>query len=542
VCDKGRMKTTNTTTTRVLKPEEEMREVRRIVQKMLDEGRSADAVETLLRLIEAIREENKRLSVQIALFAKQMYGRRSEKKDPNQLALFEEESSEGSEEGDGEVEATSAEGSKASERGGKRGSGNGHGRAVIPSHIPRVEVIHEPKEKVCKECESEKHVIGYEVSEELEWVEGHFVVRRHKRKKVACRRCQGGVEVAEVPVQVIERGKPGPGLLTHILVAKYQDSLPLSRLSEIYERAGVEIPTSTLSDWVGRATDMLRPIYDELVEEAKGAYVLGVDDTGLRVLRKGKGGGSKMGYMWAYVADGKIVVFDFTADHKSSGPAKMLEGRQGYVQCDGYKGYAKIARDNPGIVWVGCMAHARRKFVEALDAGDGRAAYAVMLFQKLYEVEKEAREKGKGPEELLKMRQERSAKVMEELHGWLVEMKPRMRKDYLGRAVRYTLEHWETLTVYLKDGRVPIDNNAVERELRRVAVGRKNYLFAGSEAGGHRAAVMYSILATCWHARVNPSEYLRDVLWKLAEGWKAKRIEELTPHAWAKAHATGPPG
>ena len=521
-------------------------EVRRQVESMLADGRATDAVAVLFTIIQSMLRENAGLAARVGALVKQLYGRRSEKIDPNQLRLFLDALS-----GDPAQQALAVEPPKPVEEVLPKPKPRPapHGRKPLPADLPRETVDLEPprEEKHCAACGIDKVVIGYEVSELLEWVPAHFLVKELRRAKLACPVCEDGVVVASVADKVIEKGRPGAGLIAQVLVSKYQDSLPLTRQAGIFRRHGVDLATSTLSDWVAAGADAFKVIYQEMVRQAMEAHVLGTDDTGLRVLDSDHENGIRKGYMWAYVADDRLVVFDFTPDRKADGPANFLVKRSGIVQCDGYTGYKRIAREHSDVVWAGCMAHARRKFVEALDAGDLRAAGPVTVFRGLYKIEAEATEAGFTPEQRLEKRRAFAAISMASLGKWLRDMQPTVPpKTPLGRAITYAVNQWQSLQVYLTDGRIPIDNNGVERQIRRIAVGRKNFLFAGSDEGARRAAILYSVLGTCSLLGIDPYAYMRDVLERISRGWPGSRIRELLPEAWAaekaRADAGPPPG
>lgn len=508
------------------------------------EGQQAEAIAMLFTIIQSMIQENAGLTARLGALLKQMYGRRSEKMDPNQLQLFLDALSE-----DETTQALVDELPVASEEPLPKPEPKPapHGRKPLPADLPRETIVLEPplEDRHCAECGIDKKVIGHETSEVLEWVPGHFLVQEIRRVKMSCPKCENGVVVAPVADKVIDKGRPGPGLMTHLLVGKYMDSLPLTRQAAIFSRHGVDLSTSTMSDWVAVGADAFRPIYQELMRLAMEAHVLGTDDTGLLVLDKDHEKGRRKGYMWAYVADNRKVIFDYTPNRKADGPASILEKRSGIVQCDGYTGYKRIARDNKDVVWAGCMAHARRKFVEAVDSGDGTGAVPVKIMQELYKIEAEATDANLTPDQRLEKRQAYSRGLMVSLGKWLRDMKPKIPpKTPLGRAITYMLNQWQTLQVYLTDGRIPIDNNQVERQIRRIAVGRKNYLFAGSDEGARRAAILYSVLGTCSLVEADPFAYMRDVLERISRGWPASRIGELLPEAWVAEQArkaAGPP-
>jgi len=521
----------------------DLKTVRDQIEKMRAEGRHDEAVETLFTLIESILRDLADKNARLSGLLKRLYGRRSEKVDPNQLDLFFQVLS--------ECEAAAAPVEKEEpavseqELPKPKPRATPHGRKPLPADLPRekVEILPAESEQRCETCNSEKVVIGHEVSEVIEYVPASFLVKEIRRAKMACPKCEEGVVVAPVADKVIEKGRPGPGLLAHTLTLKYAEHLPLTRIAEVFRRDGLDLGTSTLSDWVGAGANALVSIYEAMVRRVMACYLVGTDDTGLRVLDRDHENGVRRGSIWCYLGDQRLVVFDYTPDRKSEGPARFLKKEHGVVQCDGYSGYKRIAREHPNVVWAGCMAHARRKFVEALDAGDARAAIPVQIIRRLYEVEEKAKED--SPEMRRVRRQAESVPAMDRLRAWMKEMLLKVPpKTPLGRAITYTIKQWPSLCVYLNDGKVPIDNNGVERQIRRIAVGRKNWLFAGSDAGARRAAILYSIIGTCSLWNVNPEEYLRDILDRISRGWPSSRIEELLPDVWAETHTptgTGPP-
>lgn len=517
-----------------------LEEVHRQVEAMLADGQAPQAVAVLFTLIQSMQQEIGGLSQRVSSLLKQVYGSRSEKVDPNQLQLFLTAISQ-----DPAAQRVAAElppvpQKPVSQLPKPAPKPAPHGRRPLPADLARETVELKPAsgEQYCGRCDCDKVLIGYETSELLDWKPGHFVVTVLRRAKMACPKCGEGVVVAPVADKVIEKGRPGVGLLAHLLVSKYQDALPLNRQAGIFKRHGVDLSTSTLSDWVGAGADAFKAIHAEMVRQAMDAYLLGTDDTGLKVLDREHENGIRRGYMWAYVADDRLVVFDYTPDRKADGPASFLVKHKGYVQCDGYSGYKRIARDRPDVVWVGCMAHLRRKFVEALDGGDLRAAAPVAILQALYRVESEATEASDPPDKRLDRRRQVGVPAMASLQKWLRDMQMQVPpKTPLGRAITYAINQWASLQVYLTDGRIPIDNNAVERQIRRIAVGRKNYLFAGSDAGAERAATLYSVLGTCSLVGVDPYAYMRDVLERVSAGWPGSRVAELLPAAWAAEQA-----
>jgi len=367
----------------------------------------------------------------------------------------------------------------------------------------------------------------------LEYVPEHFKVIRQVRPKLTCACCERIVQ-AEAPSRPIERGVAGPGLLAHVLVSKYCDHLPLYRQSEIYAREGVELERSTLADWVGGTSALLAPLVEALRRHVMGAEKLHADDMPVPVLAPGNGK-TKTGRLWTYVRDDRpagdttpaAVWFTYTPDRKGEHPQAHLSNFTGTLQADGYAGFDQVYEAGH-IQEAACWAHVRRKFYDLHVAHKSSvAAEAMQRIGALYEIEKDIR--GRPPEERREVRNTRARPLLESLKQWLEETLCKLsRKSDTALAVRYARERWDALLRYVDDGRIEIDNNAAERALRVVALGRKNYLFAGSDAGGERAAAIYSLIGTANLNGINPEAYLRDVLARIADH-PINRIDELLP-------------
>jgi transposase len=414
---------------------------------------------------------------------------------------------------------------------------------VFPSHLPRETQIISPKEEVCPDCGGQLKYLGEDVSEMLEAEPIKFRVIRRVRPKLACACCDTIVQ-APAPARPIERGIAGPGLLAQVLVGKFADHLPLYRQAEIFARDGIELDRSVLAQWVGSTAALLAPLVDEIRKHVLAADVVHGDDTPIPVLAPGNGK-TKTGRIWTYVRDerpaaGKsapAVWFSYSPDRKGEHPQRHLEDFTGVLQADGYAGFSKIY-ESGRVTEAACMAHVRRKFFDLQEAQQSPlAAEALDRIGALYAIEHDLREK---PAEVRRqVRQERSRPLLDVLKGWLEEMLPRLsRKSDAAKAIRYALNCWEALGRYCDDGRIEIDNNAAERALRCIALGRKNYLFAGSDAGGERAAAIYTILSSAKLNGLNPGVYLREVLTRIAEHPIA-RIAELLP--WNVRKATASP-
>lgn len=406
-------------------------------------------------------------------------------------------------------------------------------RRALPEHLPRQTKTYSPKHSACPDCGGALSPLGEDVSEVLEYVPAHFTVVRQVRPKLSCSACDRIVQ-EPAPSRPIERGVAGPGLLAHVLVSKYCDHLPLYRQSEIYARDGVDLERSTLADWVGGASRILAPLVDAMRRYVLDTQKLHGDDTPVPVLAPGNGK-TKTGRLWTYVRDDRpagataapAVWFAYSPDRKGEHPQQHLSEFRGTLQADGYAGFNRLYEDGR-IQEAACWAHVRRKFYDLHQAhASPLAAEALERIGQLYGIEKEIR--GRSPDERREIRQARARPLVESLHEWLQTTLAKLsRKSDVASAIGYALGRWPALWRYCEDGRVEIDNNAAERALRAVALGRKNYLFAGSDAGGERAAAMYSLIGSAKLNGIDPEAYLRNVLARIADH-PICRISELLP-------------
>lgn len=517
-------------------PSTNLDDLRTQLADMLAEGRSDDVLEIVISLLASMRDKNTALTMEVARLLRQRTGRTSEKVDAAQLSLLL-----GMLQKPADAAATDQPTAATLPRPKTKPAKKGHGRRPLPSHLERQEIAHEvpAAERPCPICGAERVCIGHEKSEVLEFVPATFKVEVHVREKLACKVCEGAVATASAADKVIERGLPGPGLLAHVVVSKYQDHMPLHRLRRVYLREKVDLAVSTLSGWVEAGHDALMPLAERIRALARASYLVQADDTGLKVLDRDSPGGSKRGHLWCYVGDEKLVAIVYTPSWRKEGPQGFLAGRRGYVQADAYKGYDGLFdQEGATAVEVGCWAHARRYFYETLQMGDVRAAIPMKHIQDLYAVEARGKELGLDPEARRQLRQAEAMPILLQLGRWIADTyNAEPPKSPLAKASGYAVRQWEALKRYTEDGRLPIDNTGCERALRGIAVGRKNYLFAGSDAGAERAATMYTILGTCALAGVEPLAYIRDVLVKLQAGWPAARIDELLPEQWATGRA-----
>jgi len=420
----------------------------------------------------------------------------------------------------------------------RRKNSKGHGRGRLPGHLTRerLEIVLSEAERCCPECGTVRDKIGEETTEQLDYVPASLIVRQFVRFKYACRTCAAEVVIAPVPAQPIERGLPGPGLLAQVVGSKFADHCPLYRQSGILERHGVRISPSTLGDWIRESAHLLFPLVREMKTVILGSLVLGADDTPVPVLDRGRDH-TRLGRLWAYVGDDEhpYTVYEYSPDRGGRWPQAFLREFKGYLQADAFPGFDALYRVDPTsgtarVVEVGCMAHARRKFHDAQGSDELRSLIALAFIRLLYKVEDEAR--GLDPPARKALRQEKSREWLDHFKIWLEAQRAEvLPKSPIGEAVRYALEQWTALTRYLDDGHLEIDNNRTERALRAVAIGRNNWTFAGSDEGGERAAILYSVIQSAKRHGLDPFAYLRDVLQRV---WTQpqNRIRELLPDQW----------
>jgi transposase len=407
-------------------------------------------------------------------------------------------------------------------------------RTALPAQLPRIEIHHEPRSTTCA-CGCQMRRIGEDVAEKLDYIPGVARVERHIRGKWACRQCEALTQ-APVPAHVIDKGMATTGLLAHVLVAKYADHLPLYRQQRIFERAGVKLSISTLADWVGVCGARLQPLVDALRDAMLTHRVLHADETPVQVLRPDTGKKSHRAYLWAYAPGAfeglKAVVYDFAPSRAGAHARAFLRQWRGSLVTDDFGGYKKGFEQ--GITEIGCLAHARRKFFDLHAANQSRIAkQALDYIGELYDIEREA--EALDPDGRWRMRQQRAKPIVDKLHAWMLAQRLRV-PDGSGtaKALDYSLKRWVALTRYLDDGQVPVDNNYIENQIRPVALGRRNWLFAGSLRAGRRAAAVMSLIQSAKLNGHDPHAYLKDVLTRLPTH-KASRIDELLPHNWQPA-------
>jgi transposase len=514
---------------------EDIDAVRAYLTDLLKKGRGEQALEMLLDLLVRMKDAHTATTVRLHDALRQLYGRKSERLDSNQLELFLSELVKGPEGGDDGQQRRSKKTKKARKKRSKEGP---RGRKALPDHLPRREsvIMPEPSQCTC-DCGQEKSVIGYEISEWLDFEPASLFVRREKRAKLACAKCRDSVVCAPASESVIDKALVGPGLLAMLIVGRFNDGLPGNRQQKILEtRYRVRIPLATIGDWISAGTDRLKLLVPLLKKRALKDFLVQTDDTGFIVLDSNDPRGRKRGHIWLYVGEGGNVFAEYTPDWSAEGPQAVLMQREGYIQVDGYAGYdALFEGDSPRIA-VGCWMHARRGFERAHKAGDSRGTTVMLLIKQLYAVETKANEDGVTDEERLKRRLEHSAPVCDEifelLDGWVSQVTD---KTPLDKAIKYARNRKVQLTRFLEDGRIPLDNGEPERLNRRIALVRKNSLFFGSDAGAERGAAAFSVILSCYRIGIDPWEYLRDVLLKLnSTDFPQSRLEELLPENWAK--------
>ena len=417
-------------------------------------------------------------------------------------------------------------------------------RKPLPSHLPRTDQVIAPGE-TCEACGGALKRLGEDVTEVLDYIPGRFVVRRIVRPKLSCRCCET-IHQAPLPSRPIERGRPGPGLLAHVLVSKYADHLPLYRQSQIYARERVGLERSTLADWVGKSTALLEPLAEAIARHVLGGQAIFADDTPIGVQAPGHGK-LKTARLWVYVRDERpwagaappAAVYRFTPDRRGKWPQEHLAGFAGWMHADGYAGFAALYRGG-AITEVACLAHVRRKFYDVhASTGSAIAEQALARIQKLYGIEGDAR--GQPPDRRRDIRQGKARPLFDDFEAWLPKQLARISaKSPLAGAIRYAVTRLKRLRPYLDNGILEIDNNTAERSMRGIALGRKNYLFMGSARGGRSAAIAYTLIETAKLNAVDPQAWLTDVLAQIADH-PINKIDQLLPWTWAANQADTAP-
>ena len=471
-----------------------------------------------------------KLEHQLAGLRRHQFGTRSESLDQLELTLEEEEIARAVETLVGEdVSDTSSNTPKGKPK-----------RKPLPDHLPRNDEILSPGSQ-CSACGGVLKTLGEDITEELEYIPGRFVVNRIIRPRMACSCCEAICQ-SPLPSRAIEKGRPGPGLLAHVLVNKYADHLPLYRQSQIFAREGVDLDRSTLADWVGKCAALLEPLAKAIERHVLSGPAIFADDTPVKMLSPGAGK-TKTARLWAYVRDERpwaseappAAFYRFSRDRKGEQSTEHLKDYTGWMHADGYSGFNELYRSGR-VREVACMAHIRRKFVDVHKSqGSAIAEEAIRRIAALYGIEKEAR--GQSPEDRASIRQEKAKPLLDQLEHWLSDQLPKISgKSELAKAIRYALTRMKRLRPYIDHGILEIDNNSAERSMRCVALGRKNYLFMGSEGGGKSAAIVYTLIETAKLNGVDPQAWLTDTLARIADH-KITRIDDLLPWCYAASAA-----
>jgi len=561
--------------TSLLQSSEETEHLRSSLRQSSDEVSLLRAErEQFLEQLQQKNHEIDSLQHRLQQMLQRMFGRSAERIDPQQMQLFETLLN--------QLAPPTTLVEMIAESSAPRTTTNGHGRRRLPSDLPRQKIIHDLPEdqKLCPCCGKMRHVIGQEISEQLDYVPAKLTVIEHVRLKYACRACEQSaaesgpqIATAEKPLSPIEKGLAAPGLLAYVMVSKYSDHLPLHRLEHILARHGIDIARSTMCDWAAQCAVLLRPLYRLMAEEVLRSKVIHTDDTPVKV-RDPNLDQTRTGRFWVYLGDENhpYTVFDYTPSRSRDGPWQFLKGWSGHLQADAFGGYDGIYAGEAGgrVTEVACWAHARRKFYDARHSDAGLSTQALAHIRLLYDVEDEAKQRAEtladenasqnectevlisdedSRHEALQLRsrrtdliralrQEKSASRLVQFKSWLEAQQASrggsvLPKSSMGQAITYCLNQWDALCVYTTDGDLRIDNNIAENALRRVAIGRNNWTFLGSDNGGATASVLFTLMATCQRHKIDPFAYLRDTLTRFA-ATPIQEIDQFLPDRWAR--------
>lgn len=526
------------------------RQVREAAQALLKRGQADEALELSFSALAAVLDKNRDLELLVAKLRRERIGKSSERVNPDQLRLlFEKMCAMGqselqidpkAEDRDDavlsrEIEAAEQQSSQTVRR--KKRRRGVKARDSVERQIHEHKVPNE--ERKCEKCGRPKTSLGVDVSTSLEYQPGHFIVHEHRREKCVCSTCKDGVTTAKGPIKPIEKSPVTPSLLAHVVVSKHVDHTPLHRLSRMYARCGVEIPVSTLADWDAYVANTVTPLVDLLADRVLKAHVLGIDGTGLKVLDRNSPDNIERGTIWTCVGDERDVLFRYRPTGQGAGgPWEFLAKRTGYVQADAANVFDRLYNGRAArAIEIGCWYHGRRGLT-ALQDMDCRVAYPLRLIARLYRIEHLADARQLSPDERVLLRQQRSQVVLDKLKRWLIITSgSEPPGSDMAKAIGYLFNQWESLTCFLTDGRIKLDNNVVEQQHRDIALGRRNFLFAGSHDAARRMATIYSLTRTCAQYKVPPLPYFTDILQKFANGWPQERYAELLPDQWQTLHA-----
>lgn len=505
---------------------------------------------------DTIEKQLKKLAAQeqqLARLLRRQFGPQKERIDPNQLTLFtaeeivelakelEQSAQDLVSTDDGSRDDTSSDEPSADDALRTKAKRKGHGRRPIPAHIPREVVVHELSEleRLCPCCGKPRTEFRRDVSEQLEFIPARLKAVRHERVCYACKSCEEHVAVAPKPAQPIDKGLPGPGLLAHLILSKYGDYLPLYRLEDILSRSGVMLRRSTLCGWVASVAELVKPLYDLMCQRVLRSPVIHTDDTGIKMLAEGQ---CRNCTFWTYVGDkaNPFSVYEFSLAREGKEPSRFLEHYTGYLQADAFSGYDQVYSQGR-VIEVACMAHCRRYWWEAIPTDSRRAHEAIGYIARLYQLETQFENALLTGSALKAARQQHAAPILAEFNAWMrKEQDNVLPKSMIGKAFTYTLNQWQALCRYTEDGALEIDNNLAERMVKVPAIGRNNWLFVGSEMGGHRAAILLSMVASAKYCQVEPWAWLNAVLRelpiRLANATGPPDLSDLLPDAWLKSH------
>lgn len=512
---------------------DQLAEVRVQLEARFDKKGKDALLDEVCRLLGTALLDVDKLNARVLQLLTQLYGRKTERINPNQLALALVTLQPVGKPDDKTVPLSPPEDDSGSNEKDKKKR-----RRELPKDLPREEIRLLPTAEQLAETSGGMSKVGEQRSEVLEYEPASFKVLVYIREVWSNN--TGEIVTAPVPDKVIDKGLPGPGLLTQVVIAKYRDHLPLNRQTKIYARSGVELSRNTLVDWVAAVAYLFEPLAKLIYRLVMQSHVVQADDTRLPVLDRSKAKNIKRGRMWALVGDRDYVAFQYARDWRGATTAEFLGARVGWLQVDGYAGYEQIFALGLAVE-VGCWMHCRRKFHTAFKGNDLRAAEPLRLIGKMYKIEKQSREAGDSHTQRLERRLRDTKPVIEKLGEWIEEHTGREPpSSHLGKAFTYAINQWTALCRPLEDGALELDNGGVERTLRGPAMGRRNWFFAGSDEGAKRAASIATVLESATRHELDLRRYVHDILVKLSSGWLNSRLDELLPHRWRELHANSP--
>ena len=485
-----------------------------------------DDLQKCQEMIVQMHVRMQQMEIQLEQFIRSKFGSKAESLDPGQLRLF------------GAPPAPETESAETATETATEKSGRSHGRRKPAANLPRRRFVYElpEDERTCCDCKCELEVIGEDVSEQYDYTPASIEVIEHVRLKYACKQCEEKIEVAAKPAVPIEKGLAAAGMLAHVATSKFADHLPLHRLEGILKRSGAIIAKSTMCDWMAATARILTPLYDVMKAEVLSSQIIWTDDTPVKMQDRNHEKNIREARVWTYSGDRRhyFTVFDFTESRKRDGPQKFLSGYKGFLQADAFAGYDCIYAGG-NVVEVACHAHARRKFFDALSTNSFLCTVALNIIRYLYLIERKAATL--SDEERAAYRCKFALPALRAYKKWLDFHQLRaLPKSPFAKAIFYSLNNWEALCRYVENGELTIDNNRSERNVRPIAIGRKNWLFAGSREGGRTAAIITSFIATCKAYGVNPYSYLKDVISKLTSGQEIN-LRGLLPDLWKASNS-----